>query len=99
MGPVIGSLRLVLPPGQWRAGPPPPIPLPVPLDEHAELAVQLVARTLRTVVDEQDRPTGWVAAQAWWHRDGEVAPDLVRLLVRAEALPDGAIPVPAGGDR
>lgn len=94
----MGSMRVTLQPGQWRAGPPPPVPLPVPLDEDAVLDVQLVRRTLRAVVDELDRPTGWVAAEAWWHRDGEVAPLLVRLLVRADALPEGVVPEPPAGD-
>lgn len=91
------SLHLTLEPGQWRAGPSQPVPLP--LDGQAELDLQLIRRTLRSVVDELDRPTGWLAAEAWWHRDGEVAPDHVRLLVRVEALPDGALPEPSGGDR
>lgn len=95
----MGSLRLTLPPGQWRAGPPPPVPLSVPLDEDAELDVQLIRHKLRAVLDEQERPTGWVAAEGWWHRDGQVAPDLVRLLVRVEALPDGVVPELPGGDR
>lgn len=72
--------------------------LPVPLDEEAELGVQLIRRTLRAIVDQQDRPTGWVTAEGWCHRPGEPAPDLVRLLIRTDTLPDGVMPeAPAGG--
>lgn len=92
-----GILRVSLPPGQWRPGPGLTAGDVRPA-ERETLNVQLIPWTLRPVLDEVDRPTGWVAAQCWWHRPDEPAPDLLRLLVRVEALPDGTLPEPDGGD-
>lgn len=93
----MGSVRVTLQPGQWRSRPG-LLASDVRPDEREELEVQLVPWTLQPVLDEVDRPTGWVAAQGWWHRPGEPAPDRVRLLVRAEALPDDVVPEPPAGD-
>lgn len=95
----MGNLHVTLQPGQWRSGPGLADGDARP-DEQAELEVRLIRQSLHHVLDEVDRPTGWVSAQGHWHRDGEVAADLVRLLIRAEALPEGALPeAPGGGDR
>lgn len=93
----MGSLHVTLQPGQWRSRPH-LLAGDVRPGEREELEVQLVPWTLQHVLDEVDRPTGWVAAHGWWHREGKPAPDRVRLLIRAEALPKDALPEPPAGD-
>lgn len=94
-----GSLRVTLQPGQWRARPG-LLAGDVRPNEGEALEIQLVPWTVQLVLDEVDRPTGWVAAQGWWHRPDEPAPDRVQLLIRADALPEDVVPEPpAGGDR
>lgn len=86
----MGDLDVTLQPGQWRAGPGEQ-PGGVSPGQHEVLQVQLIRRTIAPVLDEVDWPTGWVGAQAWWRRPAEPAPDLLVLLIRAEALPPGLL--------
>lgn len=55
-----GILRVSLQPGQWRPGPGLTAGDVRP-DERETLDVQLIPWTLRPVLDEVGRPTGWVA--------------------------------------